>query len=380
MPGLDNNTALQSVYAEYNVKADKFYRRLAKDISRRLNRGVPLSKAIDDAFRELGYSSAMGSIFSTGLGDASVSATVGTPIAVSGVAAADYFMTTAFFGDATLSNRLHDGRAQQIVKEAMRDFFTTKQAVTTLFEDIRDGGFSSFDKLPASITRALQAFEDAGGLVEEVSDAIREARAYVSGLSGIEVSSAQLKQAYGDVLDALNANDAELVSKATSYAVEAKVGYNNKRIARTEFGRAYEYTFARGIDEDPGVVGFRVVLSSRHYPPDICDCYAEADMYGLGPGIVPKDAGVSIPFHPNCLCGKVPIRARTGSGSGKFSEARVVEYLDGVDESTRKKIVGASNATAKTNYIKGLENKGFSITKRPKMIPRELYSKKEQDS
>ena len=43
-------------------------------------------------------------------------------------------------------------------------------------------------------------------------------------------------------------------------------------------------------------------LSSTHPCYDICDLYANADLYGLGKGILPKDKVPMLPAHPNCMC------------------------------------------------------------------------------
>ena len=40
---------------------------------------------------------------------------------------------------------------------------------------------------------------------------------------------------------------------------------------------------------------------------DICDMYAEADLYGLGKGVFPKDAAPVNPAHPHCLCHYAPV-------------------------------------------------------------------------
>lgn len=376
MPGpIEDNTPLQRAFREYNLDADRFYGELAARVTELIGRGVPLNAAVDRAFRDLGYADTMGGFYGEGLTVSAKGATYDTPIRIDAAATTNYFMKTEFFGDAALSSRLNDGTAQRIVKESMKDFFTKKRAVQTLFGSIRDGGYTSFDGLPQEITGALHAFEATGSTSPTVVKEITKARAYVESLSGVEASSAQLKRAYSGVLTALERDESGLVSKAVDRAVTAKVGYNNKRIARSEFSRAYNMTFERAIQEDDGIIGYKVVLSSRHFPPDICDCYAEADLYGLGPGVYPKGVGANIPFHPNCLCGKIPVR-RLPEGSGQFSAGRLNNFLSGLPEGKRKKIVGAKYATNQNNYIKGLTKNGFRLTAAPKMIPKDLFTLK----
>ena len=53
---------------------------------------------------------------------------------------------------------------------------------------------------------------------------------------------------------------------------------------------------------DPDVVAYRWVESTRHPTEDICDEYAKVDAYGLVPGIFSKDKAPELPAHPHCLC------------------------------------------------------------------------------
>lgn len=55
------------------------------------------------------------------------------------------------------------------------------------------------------------------------------------------------------------------------------------------------------------MVAYKWSLSSRHPVDDICDMYAEADLYGLGKGVFPKDAAPVNPAHPHCLCHYAPV-------------------------------------------------------------------------
>lgn len=48
-------------------------------------------------------------------------------------------------------------------------------------------------------------------------------------------------------------------------------------------------------------------LGSRHPAEDICDMYANADLYGMGKGVFPKDKVVPQPAHPHCLCHYAPV-------------------------------------------------------------------------
>ena len=58
---------------------------------------------------------------------------------------------------------------------------------------------------------------------------------------------------------------------------------------------------------DDDVVALKWQLNSRHPVCDICDVYANADFYGLGKGVYPKDKFPTLPAHPHCLCKIAPV-------------------------------------------------------------------------
>lgn len=80
-----------------------------------------------------------------------------------------------------------------------------------------------------------------------------------------------------------------------------------ERIARTEGARARYDAFIARNGEDEDVVAYKWKLGSRHPAEDICDMYANADLYGLGKGVFPKDKATAQPAHPHCLCHYAPV-------------------------------------------------------------------------
>ncbi len=82
--------------------------------------------------------------------------------------------------------------------------------------------------------------------------------------------------------------------------------YEALRLARTEYGMAFnEGVYSRGRI-NPSYLGSQYMLSDSHPEPDICDDLASADLYGLGPGVYKKGEEPTYP-HPNCLCYVVPV-------------------------------------------------------------------------
>lgn len=73
---------------------------------------------------------------------------------------------------------------------------------------------------------------------------------------------------------------------------------NALRVFRTELNRAHGEAYQAGAGSHPDVIGMRFNLSPNHPRVDICDYYASANLYGLGPGVYPVGEA-PWPAHPN---------------------------------------------------------------------------------
>ena len=131
---------------------------------------------------------------------------------------------------------------------------------------------------------------------------VRKARRMVDRLAQNGAPNRALKTSYKELLDAVESCSDKALKRAIRTAVEEKSRYVAERIARTESARAWYQGFLKDTMDDPDVVAYRWVESTRHPTEDICDEYAKVDMYGLGPGIFPKDKAPELPAHPHCLC------------------------------------------------------------------------------
>lgn len=88
--------------------------------------------------------------------------------------------------------------------------------------------------------------------------------------------------------------------------IPKNLSYEALRLARTEMSSAFrEGTYAAGRT-NPSYRGVRYMLSNSHPVPDLCDDFASADLYGLGPGGYPEGEEPPL-LHPNCLCYTVPL-------------------------------------------------------------------------
>lgn len=131
---------------------------------------------------------------------------------------------------------------------------------------------------------------------------VRRARRMVDRLAQNGAPNRALKTSYKELLDAVESCSDKALKRAIRTAVEEKSRYVAERIARTESARAWYQGFLKDTMDDPDVVAYRWVESTRHPTEDICDEYAKVDAYGLGPGIFPKDKAPELPAHPHCLC------------------------------------------------------------------------------
>ena len=138
---------------------------------------------------------------------------------------------------------------------------------------------------------------------------VRQARKQVDKLAQGGAPNRALKTAYTKLLDAVEDGTDKALDNAIHTAVQEKSRYIAERVARTESARAWAQGFADRYMDDDTVVAFRWKLAARHPRYDICNLYAEADLWGLGKGIYPKDKTPVLPVHPHCLCHLAPIYA-----------------------------------------------------------------------
>lgn len=119
----------------------------------------------------------------------------------------------------------------------------------------------------------------------------------VKGTSAVEISK-QLKQYLLD--PEITPNVSWTTAVKPSVRGKGTIHYNALRLARTEINNSYRETLIEANKENPITLGIRWNLSKSHPVKDICDIWAESDLYGLGAGIYPPHA--SPIDHPNGLC------------------------------------------------------------------------------
>ena len=201
-----------------------------------------------------------------------------------------------------LSTRLHSrGQAVRkevgdILKATIGKGNTNKKIASELF----NRGVIDTANLPQFMEQVAKLPIDTSA--EDKRKLLRKVQSQVS-----KRTTAGLRAGYSEVIKAVESDNERKLEKAIEIATEEKTRYNAERIARTETARAYADGQVSRYKDDEDVVAFQWKLGSRHPVFDICDFYANADLYGMGKGVYPKDKVPTLPAHPHCMCRLKPI-------------------------------------------------------------------------
>lgn len=201
-----------------------------------------------------------------------------------------------------LSHRLHSrGSAVRkevgdILKSTIGKGNTNKKIATELF----NRGVIDTAELPQFMDQVAKLPIDTSA--EEKRKLLRKVQRQVS-----KRTTAGLRAGYSEVIKAVESDNESKLAKAIEIATEEKTRYHAERIARTETARAYADGQVSRYKDDDDIVAFQWKLGTRHPVFDICDFYANADLYGMGKGVYPKDKVPTLPAHPHCMCRLKPI-------------------------------------------------------------------------
>ena len=208
--------------------------------------------------------------------------------------------------DLTLSKRLYRrsstirNEVADTIKQALKTNKTVKGLAKSIFDGYGKGGI-----IPeASIPKFLRKLSDINISGEATPEAKRKQRELLRSVKGkiARLDTPYVRAAYNEVAAAVDDGNEVRLQKAIYNATQEKARYHAERIARTENARAYaDGQMSRYLD-DEDVVAFQWKLSANHPRYDICDFYANADLYGLGKGVYPKDKFPKLPAHPHCMC------------------------------------------------------------------------------
>lgn len=241
----------------------------------------------------------------------------------------------------TLSERTTKGRhgvldmVKAVLRDSRRRGESYKKTALNLFDGYKKDGIIPQQDITKFMSELFQLSAKEG--YKEL--------AYRAQLRRVQYALQRLKtpalrSAYSLLVKAIDARNDQAFSKAVYSATQERTRYFAERIARTELRRAYIDGFLAKYQDDPTVLAYRWRMSSAHPVFDICDLHANADLYGLGKGIYPKDKVPLLPAHPHCLCYLMPVRDLNGKVETERIEAGGREYLDTLSTRDRQRLLG----------------------------------------
>ncbi len=250
-----------------------------------------------------------------------------------------------------LSRRLHGASKQMrgAIVDTIRTQLNLNASWTNAARELYDGYNSGKAVVrEQDIPNYLRLVRHATAGSPEQLRAARQAMNNINRLARNGAPTKSLKAAYNQLVQQALTGSDEALQKACWVAVQEKSRYVAERIARTEMARAYADGFLADIEADDDVVAVKWKTGTRHPVFDICDMYAKADMYGLGPGIYPKDKLPKLPAHPHCMCKLVKIYAADLSGkkAKEDIEGAVNAYLEKLSDNQRTQLMGINGAKA----------------------------------
>lgn len=245
----------------------------------------------------------------------------------------------------TLSKRTTQGakevtkQAAAVIAEAVKKGQAVQKAALALFDGYGYGHTLPEQDIPdflKQLTQIAKAKEYGG------AEFHKTLRAVERNLKKLNVQG--LKAAYTQVKNAVLSGNEKRIEKAVYTATQERTRYFARRIARTEMARAYDDGFMSKWASDEDCIAFKWKMSTAHPFCDICDMYAEADLYGMGPGIFPKDRVPTLPVHPNCMCHLRPVMVGSKLLKSETPRARIEdggrEWLNKQTLPNRQRILG----------------------------------------
>jgi len=145
-----------------------------------------------------------------------------------------------------------------------------------------------------------------------------------------------------DLNSKINSADAVRVGREASSALirtDGNAYSHSLRLFRTEINRAHNDAYEAAAAEHPDAVGTRFLLSPMHPEVDICDMHANANLYGLGPGVYPFGKN-PLPAHPNTLSYKEVVFADEVTDLDKDNKTDRIAWLNAQSVTRQNEILG----------------------------------------
>ncbi len=243
-------------------------------------------------------------------------------------------MRRYIIGEVSLSGRLyHQARATSArVRSLLQDYTRYAHDARKLALDLYDGyGFRDVETLEPLVR--LPKYRDDAVLNGEMD-------ALMARIKAAQFKTAPLRAAYLQALEQVLAEaGGDAIDRALDVAVQERYRYFANRIAQTELARARNRQIARELMADDEVEVVQISLSGGH-EVDLCDVFARADRYGLGPGRYPKALAPLPVYHPFCRCVATPVLFTSAANARENPDAAAA-YLRTLDPQTAARVAGS---------------------------------------
>lgn len=305
------------------TKTDKTIKAFEKEIKRLLKEGKTAKEAVKEAYKKYPVMKTLEKELQKQLEEA-MKRGAGEEIPINAIHDALSLVWSP--DNLTLSERTTKGskeitaQAASIIAEAIKKGKSVQKTALALFD-----GYGYGHVLPTQdIPEFMKKLSEIGKLTDYKGQTFRKTlRDVERQLKRVNVQG--MKIAYRKVKEAIETGNEKKINKAVYVATQERTRYFARRIARTELARAYGDGAMAKWENDGDCVAFQWKLSTGHPFCDICDLYANADLYGMGKGIFPKDKVPTLPVHPNCMCHLRPVMSGSKLLKSETPKARIEE-------------------------------------------------------
>ena len=191
----------------------------------------------------------------------------------------------------------------------------------------------SLAELPRPLRELMKADIKLKGSYEQLLEQVQTAAS--------RLKTQALRAAYSEAIDAwAKGKGGESLKRKLDVAYREKTRYHANRIAQTELARAHADKVASEFMHDDTISVVKVIMSPAHPMRDICNLFAEADLYGLGKGCYPKEKAPKPVYHPFCRC-VLSSRPNLDAADAREVPGGVKDFLNGLPKGQAAQMVGS---------------------------------------
>lgn len=331
---------------EFAAELESLGELLIPDILSRLDRGVPPRLAVNQSFNKFNV---VGEIRDSILDKMVTAAAIGYGVkeVAKPTALKRTFLNRFWSGEKSLSQTITAQEYKQVIINSVQSGLREADTFTTIAKSLSDS--SIFDWKPsgniqARVRKQITLLSDVSKIAGKDSAVLRreiqKAKVQVSKLSLGGAPNQTLKAAYNKLISDVEKGKIKSLEKNMEIAVFEKGRYNAERIARTSISDAHSLSHDFKAHNNPDVLAIKYTLSTRHPEYDICDFHTSANLYGMGPGVYPKNKKPPHTFHPHCLCVPSDVFRTEVELNNTFDNQSAESFINSQPKSNQVKLLG----------------------------------------